>query len=83
MNTQIVCVECGGNCTSLVPDGTVVRAYVLCPECQERIPEVIVNAFFEAAEAIGKQRRAELAAALEAVRANPPYPHVTFIGANR
>lgn len=45
----IKCYECGESASSPVPKGTIVRAYVLCPECLEKIPEEIANKFFEAA----------------------------------
>jgi hypothetical protein len=43
---QIKCYECGDPVSSPVPKGTVIRAYVLCPECLEKIPDEIANQFF-------------------------------------
>lgn len=54
--TQLYCVECGSACTSVVPEGTVLRAYLLCPECLERIPHEIADAFLRAAEKAGMER---------------------------
>lgn len=43
---HLECCECGQNATSPVPANTMVRAYILCPECLEQIPDDIANAFF-------------------------------------
>jgi len=36
--TQIKCSRCGKGVSSLVPDGVILRAWVECPECLEKIP---------------------------------------------
>jgi formylmethanofuran dehydrogenase subunit E len=47
---HIRCNECGQSVSSPTPKGTTIRAYVLCPECLEMIPEEIANEFFEQAK---------------------------------
>ncbi len=36
LRERILCMNCGGSVSSPVPKGTVVRAWVECPECIEK-----------------------------------------------
>ena len=43
---RLVCNRCSKSVSSPVPGDTVVRAWVECPECIERVSDDIVNAWF-------------------------------------
>lgn len=32
---RIYCIDCGINCSSELPAGSVIRAIVICPDCYE------------------------------------------------
>ena len=34
---KILCHECGASCSTPVPDKTVIRGYVMCPECISKV----------------------------------------------
>lgn len=37
---HILCNRCGGPVSNLVPDETVVQAWIVCPECAEKEKDV-------------------------------------------
>lgn len=36
---RICCSSCGKTVSTEVPDGTIIRAYIECPECIEKPPK--------------------------------------------
>jgi hypothetical protein len=42
---KIICHECGASCSNDVPSSTVIRGYIMCGECVERVSERTWAAF--------------------------------------
>lgn len=47
---RLHCLACGKSVSTEVPEATVLRAVVWCPECIERVPDTIADAFIMAIE---------------------------------
>ena len=65
---KIRCCKCGENVSTEVPDETIVRGWVECPECIEKAPD------FQAELAKCREEKVELEAFLDADRERP-YKH--------
>lgn len=44
---RILCNKCGKPVSTEVPEGTIIRAWVECPECVEKSPEDVREAMQE------------------------------------
>lgn len=53
---QLHCIVCGQSVSSQVPDDTIIRAYLQCPECLAEMDEEIADAFFTEAARVGQKR---------------------------
>lgn len=54
---KILCHECGASCSTPVPDKTVIRGYVMCPECISKVSSKTWAQFTAEAHQVGNPKR--------------------------
>jgi len=53
---KLLCHECGASCATEIPKNSVIRAYVICGDCMNKVPEYLWQNMIAAIHSDGSKR---------------------------